>query len=412
MIKKILSTFSTNIVVVLMGFGLSMIIAKGLGPDGYGTYNYVQLAPTTLYAAMSLGYFSETIYFLKKSNYSIKDIFIASIWVFIILAIAEITCITLIHMVIPVESLLFVLVFIIIINFNNFLMPFLFGIGKIGVRNKMYLINSGISFIGIFINYTFFRKSFTIVSVFSMQILANSIIIIIGLYEIKKTFKEKMNFWSGRSIQVVKSVINLSKYEYVSNLANYLNYRIDQWVILYVLGRYQLGIYALAISLVEKFWLLPDTISTIIYPEVSERNDYKSITKNIDKMLFYIITLGMIGWAISLIILEPLVNIFFGNKFIQSAIIIKIIFPVIVLFSAQKIIAAFFCGLGRQDLRLKASVLSMVLNAICNIFMIPRLGIYGAALSSVISYSMYSLWLIYLYIKVKANVSLFIKIRN
>ncbi|EQB90271.1 hypothetical protein M918_01095 [Clostridium sp. BL8] len=165
-------------------------------------------------------------------------------------------------------------------------------------------------------------------------------------------------------------------------------------------GVYSLGIYSVAVNLSEKFWIIPDSISTILYPEVASSNDHKKIIKGINKTICISIGLGVLGWVMALILLDPIILFLYSDKYLAVSKLIKILFPGIVLFAIVKIITSFFSGIGKPELRVKGAIVGTLVNLLLNIPLIPAYGINGAAFATLISYTIYGIWIIITYHKV------------
>lgn len=407
MVKKIIHTFLINILTFIVSIFCGIIIARGLGPSGKGTHAFILLIPMTLFAFLSLNYFVTNIYFIKKKLYPIKCLFFAGLLFFSIISLLEILGLIIVNLFVEINYLGFIILFILVINMNRFLDPFLLGIGKLKQRNNLNLLKSIFTLFFLFLFYFNFKTYFNISVVLIIQFLGLLITILISLRIIfnntRKSIKEKHHFK-----EIFNNLLNISKYGYISNLSNYLNYRLDQWLIKVYLSYSSLGIYSVATGLSEKFWMVSDSISSVLYPEVSETKNLKKITQGIDKMILIVFFSGIIIWIIIYFIFDYVVIFVYGYDFIKVSIIIKILFPGIILFSIVKIISGFFAGIGRPDLKVRIAIVSTIINLIANVLLIPSYGIKGAAFATVISYSLHSIYIIVRYLHVKNNLSLYI----
>ncbi|MDW8802194.1 polysaccharide biosynthesis C-terminal domain-containing protein [Clostridium sp. A1-XYC3] len=403
MLKKILDTLSTNVLIFIINFIISIFIARALGPQGQGEITFVLLIPNTMYMFLSINYFGDNIYFLRKKIFSNESIFSASVIFFFILSSLEIFAVSIYGIFNIVSNFVFIIIFIITFNLNNFIVSYLFGIGKIIFRNRVMFGQSFIYFIFIIILYYGNKQYLNVTNILVIQCLLNIFSSIICFFIIKKSFNCKVEFAFKQSMKIIRTTLSISRLNYISNLANFLNYRLDQWIIVFLLGKPDLGIYSIAVNIAEKFWIIPDSIASVIYPEIvgKDNNELKRIIKKIDRIIVQSILLGTIAWIISLFIFDKLVLMVYGDRYFSVSKIFKILFPSIVLFAIVKVIAGFFAGLGRPDIRVKASIISTVVNGGLNLILIRRYGISGAAISSTVSYALYSIIILHKYMIVR-----------
>lgn len=411
MIKKIIHTFSFDTMGFIFGFLYSILLARGLGPEGLGVRTLVLLVPNTLYRFLSINFFASIIYFLRKRIYDFQEITVSSLVFYVVLTTVEILSVFILDIFMNFEYLIFIVIFIILINLQKLSTNLLLAIGEIEYKNLVTFSRNIFNLVLFSILYFCFLDYFNIKIVLMLTTLTYIFSIFLAYYFIKK---ENYNFkLRGLKLseikKIIKDCISISKHAYLSNLANFLNYRVDQWLIVYFLNQSLLGIYSIAVNISERFWLISKSIATVLYPEVANRKKFDKIISKIDRLLIVSLSLGIIAWIISYFILEPIVLFIYGQEYIQVAGIFLILFPGIILFSIVKIVAGFFSGLGRPDLRVKVAILSTVLNLVANLYLIPRYSIKGAALSTVISYSVYSFGLLYIYLKVRKRPNYFLR---
>ena len=67
-------TFSSQILIFVLGLITSIILARTLGPSGKGIYTLIILIPTVMLKLGSLGIEAANVYFTGSKKYEIKDI--------------------------------------------------------------------------------------------------------------------------------------------------------------------------------------------------------------------------------------------------------------------------------------------------------------------------------------------------
>jgi O-antigen/teichoic acid export membrane protein len=175
---------------------------------------------------------------------------------------------------------------------------------------------------------------------------------------------------------------------YSGNLAQFLNYRLDLFLVGLFLGIRGVGLYALAVSLCQLLWILSNSAAAVLFPRVSSVIEQPEVvaaeSAQICRVVFGLTVVGGAGMAIVATVLLPLV---YGQAFQPSVEPLLWLLPGIVAFSVTNVLASFMAGVGRPGLNAAVSILGVAVTVPLDLVLIPRLGITGAALASTISYS-------------------------
>ncbi|MEG2917997.1 MAG: polysaccharide biosynthesis C-terminal domain-containing protein [Clostridium sp.] len=400
MIKNIIKTLFSNVSSLIISFITSVIIARVLGPEGNGQLGAIILIPSTLYIVLSGQYFGDSQYFTKKGEYSKEFMISSSLLIYAVLTIVEIVMIFSYCIFSNIPNLVFVILMIVVLNLNLFVMPFLIAIDQIKAKNLLTVASAMLNAAQMIMLMIIWKDKITVQKVVITQLTTFAVIDLIGMYIILKKKSNKLDFSIRKNFEIIKSIFGFVKSCYISNVANFLNFRLDQWLLILIKGNVSLGIYSVAVNLAEKLWIIPDSIAAILYPEISSRDEYSKVIKSINKVIVMGLIIGGIGWILTFLVLDTLVILVYTKAYISVSNVIKILFPGIVMFSISKIITCFLSGIGKPELRVIPSVVGTVSNLILNIIMIPKWGIYGAAISTTISYSIYGVWILIVYINI------------
>lgn len=173
---------------------------------------------------------------------------------------------------------------------------------------------------------------------------------------------------------------------FLANALQFLNYKADIWIIrAFHSDDAQLGVYALAVSLVQLVWLLPNVVHTILYTRVSAdaTEGLRETRRMHPRMLIYALLGGLAGWGLSYLVIPW----WYGDAFTAASSLIGILLPGIILISGALCLSAWFAGSGKARINLQGSLLGLALTLLAGLLLIPFYGVYGAAWASVISYS-------------------------
>lgn len=174
----------------------------------------------------------------------------------------------------------------------------------------------------------------------------------------------------------------------LSGLAVSIYMKIDQIMIKNILGVTQVGFYAAAVKLSEAWYFIPVLICTSIFPAIinvreKSKELYLLRLKNLYTLMIWII----LPIAILITIFSnDIISLLYGPKFQAASTVLKIhiwagIFVFLGVASGKYLIAENFTKISFMR-----TFIGMISNVALNIVLIPRYGINGAAIATVISY--------------------------
>ena len=187
-------------------------------------------------------------------------------------------------------------------------------------------------------------------------------------------------------ISAIRPLIQFAFLAFMTNLIQFLSYKMDIWFVNYFHGKQLTGIYALGVSLAQMLWLLPSAIQSVLYAFISTHTDRQlMIQRTINttrQIAVYAISAGITGYLLSIY----LVPILFGEEFRESVQCIGLLFIGVVPFCLSMAVSGYFAGTGRVRINLYSAILGFIVCMAADLLLIPSYGILGAAIASSISY--------------------------
>lgn len=175
---------------------------------------------------------------------------------------------------------------------------------------------------------------------------------------------------------------------HLSNILAFVNYRIDLFLVNFYINPAAAGIYGVAIQIAEKLWLVSQAVSTVLLPRLSEvgadRSKAVAITSMLTRVTFTCtLILAILAGALG----SKLISIIFGQPFSDAFVPFLLLLPGVIFGSCVRILACEISARGRPEINLYMAISIVAVSVACNVILIPRLGVYGAALSTTIAYS-------------------------
>jgi len=168
----------------------------------------------------------------------------------------------------------------------------------------------------------------------------------------------------------------------------------DRYIIAYFLGESAVGIYSIAntIGLYSSFALMP--VATVLYPIISKKYDEGNYDecRNYFQYSFKYLMMVTIPAAFGLSILaKPLLQILTTSEFISGNYVVALCAFGALLNCFQQLCSYILHLVGKTQIILRILSIGAVLNVIFNIALVPRMGILGAGVGSLISYGVLGL---------------------
>jgi O-antigen/teichoic acid export membrane protein len=405
-ITKSLITLLSRIFMFIFSFIILIITAQGLGTEGRGIYVLVVLFATMAKMISGLGIDASNVYYASKGRFSINilisnSVIFASIFgsILIILLIIDSTTFQLSKSLNLSYSWLFIIIISIpFLILSEYISGILLGNDRIVEYNLVSITQP--------VLLTIFLISGILINVFSIDYVIYSwsisgiIIGIISLLFVKQFPLSQIRYY----VEAGKKTILFGLKSYFANLVQYFNFRFDYLLVNYFLSLKMVGIYSVSVTMAEILFHLPNAIGTILFSKVSNASidEANKDTPVICRNVFLVTFILALLLTFTAHFIFPLL---FSNRYEESITPFLILLPGTLLLSISKVLANDIAGRGKPIINMYISIFTFIVNIILNILLIPHYGIWGAALSSTITYSLSALIRIAIFLQL-SNVSI------
>lgn len=272
------------------------------------------------------------------------------------------------------------------------------------LQNKYLFFISSIAFIVNIISYFILANIYSSsieVAIYSIYI-ANILYVVMGTFKIFQYYK----FLIDKNILLcIKSIMTFSFIVYFVSLADFMNSNIALLIINQHLGKEDVAVYNYAIKIAMLFLIIGASISNVNYPKMTKlfsENKIDEISNLLTvtlKMNFYLILICSI---IFLSISNEIIALILPPEYQSMVGLLFIMLPGIILFSGFMAIKSLFNALNMPSVGLLIVWGSLILNVIFSLILVPKYGLYGGAVSTIISFLFNPLCIIFL-IKIKTD---------
>ncbi len=395
--KSISFTFGSQIINTVVSFISSIFITRILGAEGRGEYAIYTnaLAMVSIWLGFSLS--SSIIYFASGNKMDGGRMFTTMVWVCIgtvlllLLTLSGLFFFGGQQLIFPDQyqshfwQVLFVIQFF-ISQLNSIIIGFL-NAYRIFIPQAIFSIILSILTLVVWLSIYYnlipvhqqgFSLVITVLLILTLPQLINNFVLLKKRTGILFTFK--LLKWNE-----IKQMINFALLIYGCHTLQFLNYKMDLWIVDHYHGKSETGIYSLSVTLAQLIWLLPNAMAGVLYSIISVSSIKHSIEMTIKyaRWAFYAsFLLAIIGY----LVLYFAIPVVYGEGFIKARLYIAYLLIGIVPFSISIIFGSFVAGTKKLLANFKLTVISTAVTTVLYFVLIPRYGAVGAALATSLSY--------------------------
>jgi O-antigen/teichoic acid export membrane protein len=174
---------------------------------------------------------------------------------------------------------------------------------------------------------------------------------------------------------------------YPGQLTSFFSYRFDVMLIAWLLvdASTAIGYYSMAISMAGMAFFFPHAVSRLFFPHVAGAS-----REDADRQLPVVARVTLLVTGLAALAIAPasiMLIIVVLPEFRPAIEPLLLLLPGLVALSVGEVTKGYLTGLGRTGTVSLVSLSTFALNAAINLALIPILGIVGAALASLVSYT-------------------------
>jgi len=387
-VSATLGTILTKFVLILLRLAMGVLTARLLGPSGRGLF-FASLQTTgTVTTACGLSVGEGLIYQIGKREIASEQIFSAVLFLVLIFSALVLTLLALLMPIFTTyflselpevyTHLLLILAPAMLTEYISF--SALKGIKRFNLVNLLTIITRSNTLLCLFVGSVFWSPNLGVLLIsLTIGSWINALVFFVVLFDIS-------NRCFSLPIRQMLPTIRYGAAVHVGTLITEVEYRLDIFILLYFLNATAVGIYSIAVTLAQLLWYVSNSINTVLFPYLAEtdKEDRDQLTVVVIKYSFYLTFVILVSLVICGM---PLVTLLYGPLFADSYYLFLLLAPGILCDSVARNIAAWLKGSGQPLMLSWISAASLVINIALNIYLIPRFGMYGAAISSTGSYA-------------------------
>ncbi len=380
--------FISKVFILVINLCVSILIAKKLGPEQYGTFSFiisfVSIVGFTLFSIDSL-----LIKKLHDDKDQTKQILGSGIIIKLINSFVTILTVTLTAILFAntPTTILMVFVYSTFTIFQSFsVVDYYF---KIHAKNKpvslltiLVVIPSSLLKIGfLYYNAPLIYLLFSYVADHALNSIGY-------IYLYKKYIG---NIFTIKPIKKIMVDLMVQSWPFsLSALAAAIYIRVDQIFIKVLLGSESLGLYAIAVRFSEVWFIIAEVLCISLLPAIlNAEKDNQSLFLRRSKHLYSLLFYSAILICIGMYVLSPiLIQTLYGDAYAQSIQILRLYIWSIIGFFILTGLNQFLLAENKFKTMLLLNIVGMVLSLTLNYTLIPIFGITGAVIANICAYTL------------------------
>ena len=379
--------FLTDATIILSTMISSLVGARALGPAGRGDLLVVVLWPPVIAMLAGLGLPTAYRYWMAKEPERASRLFSNAVIYTIIVGLVAVTIadIAVPHLVGNRSDQVMTLLRIYQINipaalFLNLMRGLLEGtrrFGWAGLARLLSFIVQGPGFLLLWM-----LGDLTVATATYVQIIGQTASMLLGLFAVWRELRPRWQpDWNE-----FKTSMHYGLRDYPGGVADFTTLRLDQLMLGAMASNVAIGLYVVAVRLSEITTLAADAIADALLPEVasSETNRAELLTARSLRIAIYmhLVVLGPL-WIGAPVFLRVL----FGESFVPATGAFRWLLVAAGVWSCGSIVISGLRGFGYPGMSTIARFSAAVVTGFALVILLPRMGITGAAIASLIGYS-------------------------
>lgn len=394
--------FGSQSICQVFSLFFAVLTARLLGPAGKGMLSLALLVPNLIVLISNLGVEISNTYFIGKKKYKTQDIISNSVFLSLVIGLSFVVLIWLFAPIISrvlikgiqIPLLRLSVCLIPLGLMNRYFISILLGQNRIKQLSALRILETFSALILTILLLVVFK--FEVFGALVAVICATFLSVIVGVFYVKDGVYQvipKVNK------PVLFQTIRHGVKGYIGNLLQFFNYRFDVILVNFFLGVVSVGHYTIAVALAEFVWHIPNAIAQTLFPKIasSTREQANQFTPMVFRHTFLVTLLAA---CVLFSVSRFVIPVVFGKAYIPSIVPLWILLPGIVMLSLSKVLTGDLNGRGLPQYGSYSSAISLVATLSLDFFLIPKMGIAGAALASSISYSIATMVVLIFFIKI------------
>lgn len=383
-VRDVSGTFGANVVSALLSLAQSIVVARALGARGKGIIAFGILLPSTAILLVDAGFTASNIYFATRAS---KISLLRNALAFTITASAVVS-LTLVAIRalgaglfrdLPTAAFFVAVGLVPLLLVVSQLSALLIGIGDVLYANATNIFQAAVTFLLTFVAVHAGLGATAILAAVGVSALFSALLLA------RKLLHGGAEFSLRWDRPLLAQQLRFGIRDHAGNLVQFLNYRLDQFIVTAYLGAGALGIYSVSVAIAETLWMVPQAAGVLLFARAA-RVEPERLDQTTPILLRWTVVLSVAGGLGLALFGRAAIILLYSNAFASAYTALLLLLPGAVALGPAKVLTGEIAGRGHPGLNSLVAAVGAVATIALDMTLIPLYGIRGAAAASSASY--------------------------
>lgn len=392
MIRKIISTTASRLLIATLNLAIVWLSARNLGAEGMGTISLIILGISINQMVSALVGGSALVYLVPRHPL-LQLLMPAWIWAVIVSAGGSLLLGWL--KLVPGEFVIDLFWISLLQSYFTINQNVLLGKEKVFQFNLMAVVQVML----VLGTLALLFGTFSLISVRSYIIALNVSFGVVFLISYLLIFKfiVRRGGWSWR---ILNEAFRFGGYLQAASFMQLFNYRLSYYIIEKYFDRATLGVFSIGVQISESVWIISKSIAMVQYSRIANSHD---VVYSRDLTMAFIrittlLTLAMLG--VLLLLPSSFFVLIFHSDFSNLHEVILSLSTGILAVAISLMLSHYFSGSGKPWHNTVSSGIGLVFTLILGFTLIPSLGVTGAGITASVAYTAGMLYQLMVFMKI------------
>ena len=188
------------------------------------------------------------------------------------------------------------------------------------------------------------------------------------------------------SIDLARRMFHYGLRVQLGNWSNAANVRLDQLLLSLLAAPASLGVYVVAVTYANVVLTLPGSAALVMLPQIVDEQRAGTVRACMTRWYRRMLWTSAAAAAVVAISGTYMLPLLFGQPFDAAVPLLVFLAPATVLLGMNQILATAFRGIDRPEIGSAAEVVGLAVTIVSLVALLPRYGMYGAAIASLLAY--------------------------
>jgi O-antigen/teichoic acid export membrane protein len=402
--KQFISTVLSSVLSFLLGTATALLVARILGPSGRGQLSLLIAAVTALALVSNMGIGLASTYFLAGGKAKLTPLISNSLFWTLVCGVPTAFIFSFFvprldaflstggyHIPVMVASSLLPLYLL-----SGLLMSILLGLHRIVQVNIVTVAQAAATLLLTMCLMGFWQMGLlgAVVATVGGTVAG----LVIALVILRHSFTLELRPHKA----LLRDSLSFGLRGHAGNIMQFLNYRLNFFIVNALLDVSSVGWYSIAVTLAESVWYIPNAAATILLPRTASSSPEvrRIFTPAVCRhTLFITLAAALLLFLLSRLIIVTL----FTEAYLPSLVPLWLLLPGVVALSTSKVLTSDLAGRGAPQYGSYAALIGVIATVSLDLLLIPIYGIAGAAIASSTSYVLATAFTTYHYVRLSEN---------